>query len=105
MPWRCRPAGTRDADTVLSNDSPAVFDPDDVAHLRRVLGSTGAPAAAQPMHASDPTPVVRDTQLNVRVRAETKARAQQLAKAPGATLASVIERAVDDLYADMERRR
>ena len=81
------------------------FDPEDIAVLKQLAqrSAVGEGAQARPEPGVTQTgtgrpAIVRSTQLNVRVRSETRRRAQALAARRGTSLAEVIERAVDDLF-------
>ena len=96
---------TRDREQPLAGAEPQDFDPADIAALKE-LAARCTPivpdeikpdAVILPPTAGGPA-VVRSTQLNVRVRSETRRRAQALAARRGTSLADVIERAVDDLF-------
>lgn len=81
------------------------FDPEDIAALK-ILARTIEPAAATKEQTARPPDqkaagrpaMVRSTQLNVRVTSETRRRAQAMAVRRGASLAEIIEHAVDDLF-------
>ena len=99
--WRWK----RETDRPEAGARTQEFDPEDIAALKQLAQKSAAGEAAQARpaprasqtEARRPT-IVRSTQLNVRVRSETRRRAQALAARQGTSLADVIERAVDDLF-------
>lgn len=76
-----------------------IFDPDDIAALRRLKDGGTAAGAAQESVPPDLTPQAAIVQLNVRVSAHVKQTVQDLARENGWTTAEVIELAVEELRA------
>ena len=77
--------------------APQLFDPADIAALKQLaakctpaLPDEVKPDASIPPPPTVGRPVVRSTQLNVRVQSETRRRAQALAARRGTSLADVI---------------
>lgn len=80
--------------------SPQVFDGGDIAALRQLAAQPAVLAAAD-VGTTQPAPPrsgPRSTQLNVRVHAEVRLRAQALAAQQSASLAEIVERAIDELH-------
>ena len=99
--WRWK----RETDSPEAGAGTQEFDPEDIAELKQLAqkspvgeAAQGRPAPAVSQTEPSRPRIVRSTQLNVRVRSETRRRAQALAARRGTSLAEVIERAVDDLF-------
>ena len=99
--WRWK----RDTDRPDVGGGSQEFDPEDIAALKQlaqksVVGEAGPARLTPAVSRTEPDrqPTVRSTQLNVRVRSETRRRAQAIAARRSTSHAEVIERAVDDLF-------